>query len=195
MEDLEIVFKIMDKEEEGLRLLLECHGGKVNSYLKKKFSNILSDIEINEALYEAARKVWDKIESYDEDKGKLGAWFLIIARNCANDIISRESKFEATELTESSIVVDGIPLEISKTESKKITKLKKELKNAIKELPLTQKSIIEADLIAENGKASATRLAEIHGTTAGSIRGSRHKAIKNLEKKLSDTLSNFKKGK
>ena len=195
MEDLEIVFLIMDKEEEGLRLLLEHHGAKVHSYLKKHYKNVLSELEINEALYEAIDKIWCKIDSYDEKKGKLGAWFLRIAQHCAINIIRRESKFKAEELDKNSMTINGILLEKTKTESKKITKLKKELKNAINELPAMQKSIMESDLAAEGGQASAVRLAEMHGTTANSIRVSRNKAKKNLEKKLSDKLSNFKKGK
>ncbi|MCB0311494.1 MAG: sigma-70 family RNA polymerase sigma factor, partial [Bdellovibrionales bacterium] len=181
----------MDRDEEGLRCLLDTHGGKVKGYLAKTYGNVLSSIELNEALYQAAVNVWRNIDSYDENKGKLGSWFLRIAQNCAVDIIRRESKFSKNEVREFNGSLDGIETIEPTTDDKSVRKLKKAFRNAVKDLPPVQRSIIEADLAAEDGRASAARLAEMHGTTAGSIRVSRNKAKANLKRALEDEVSSF----
>ena len=190
MDDTEIAIMIMDRQEEGLRLLLDLHGSKVKSYLEKKFASALSWDEIDEALYQAADNVWRKIDQYDETKARLGAWFLRIAHNCAVNIIRRESKFEEYRANFEEGLTVPLTIEVSVENPTFDRKVKKAMKLAIDSLPPMQKSIIEADLMTEDGNASAARLAEMHGTTAGSIRVSRNKAKEKLKKSLEDAIEN-----
>lgn len=188
MEDIDIVLLLMERDELGLRALLDKHGGKVNGYLYKRYGNVLSYDEREEALAVATLKVWKAIDSFDEDKGSLSGWFIRITQRCVFDILRREKKFRDHEVelaAASQLKIMSVDLDLDSAPAKK---RKKALAAVIDKLPPMQKSIVEADLADEDGKAHSGRLAEILGTTAVSVRVLRKKALGTIRTELAPVI-------
>ena len=70
------------KDEEAFSYLYEHYSGALYGVIKQ----IIGELELsNDVLQEAFVNIWRRIESYDENKGRLFTWMLNIARNVAID--------------------------------------------------------------------------------------------------------------
>src|SRR4051812_5430757 len=83
LSDSEIVPRMKNSDEDGLRALLLIHGPKVRGFLEKRHGYHVAA----EAINESALLIFvDKINTYSPAKGALGPWFLRIAHRKAIDI-------------------------------------------------------------------------------------------------------------
>jgi RNA polymerase sigma factor (sigma-70 family) len=184
--DAEIAILMMERDEEGLRLLFRKHGPKVKGWLKQRYRHVLAELETDEALNVAAYKCWKSADSYDERRGSLGGWFLRIAQNAAIDILRQETR-QRLKSIEYDPGDDSAGSESGEPDTPdggpKDSPLREDFRAVVEELPALQKAIIKADLAA-NGVASAGRLAEIHGTSLNSIYVSRNKARDAIKRKM-----------
>src|SRR4051812_7667403 len=98
IDDVILVDRIRRGDQDAMRLLLRSHGSRVQGALTKRFGEILSDYEIEEAIQDAALKVWTAIGTYDSTVGVLRAWFYRIAFNAACDILRRDAGHRHSEL-------------------------------------------------------------------------------------------------
>lgn len=80
MNEHSIVQLISDRDEQGMRLLLQAYGALIR-YVAGPFLNDKDDIE--DCLQETAQKAWDRIESFDASKGSFRSWLTAVARNTA----------------------------------------------------------------------------------------------------------------
>ena len=70
------------KDEEAFGYLYEHYSGALYGVIKQ----IIGELELsNDVLQETFVNIWRRIESYDENKGRLFTWMLNIARNAAID--------------------------------------------------------------------------------------------------------------
>ena len=70
------------KDEEAFGYLYEHYSGALYGVIKQ----IIGEFELsNDVLQETFVNIWRRIESYDENKGRLFTWMLNIARNAAID--------------------------------------------------------------------------------------------------------------
>ncbi|MFK7742212.1 MAG: RNA polymerase sigma factor [Planctomycetota bacterium] len=88
--DDEIIRSLPDRQGSGLRLLMLHHGASVQEALRKAMGSKLGDSDIDEAMSAAAFHAWRKADSYDPERGTLRAWFYVIARNAARDILREQ---------------------------------------------------------------------------------------------------------
>jgi RNA polymerase sigma factor (sigma-70 family) len=81
-EEYELVASLRKKDEEAFSYLYEHYSGALYGVIKQ----IIGELELsNDVLQEAFVNIWRRIESYDENKGRLFTWMLNIARNAAID--------------------------------------------------------------------------------------------------------------
>ena len=82
--------------EQQLVSLLKTRDNQAFGYLYDHYSGalytiivqILSDVELaNDVLQEVFINIWRKIDSYDQNKGRLFTWMLNIARNASIDTL------------------------------------------------------------------------------------------------------------
>lgn len=186
--DSEIALLLMERSEEGVRLLLLRYTVRIKAYLRKYFGDVLATPELKEAFDEAVTKVWRFADRYEESQGSLGSWFIRIAQRSAQTIVRREERQRHKELAED---MEYNPAgHVTKEEEcqppdRKKERVLKDFAEEIENLPELQKAIIKADLAAgDGGIADAGRLAELHGTSRNSILVSRHKAKENLHKAM-----------
>lgn len=92
-----------------------------------------------EVLQDAFLKIWDKIETYDESKGKLFTWMLNVSRNLAID------KTRSREMSKSR-KTDDLDLLVNRIDSQKQSEQPVDaigLKETLGKLPEEQRFIIE----------------------------------------------------
>lgn len=81
-EEYELVASLRKKDEEAFSYLYEHYSGALYGVIKQ----IIGEFELsNDVLQETFVNIWRRIESYDENKGRLFTWMLNIARNAAID--------------------------------------------------------------------------------------------------------------
>jgi len=79
-EEYELVASLRKKDEEAFGYLYEHYSGALYGVIKQ----IIGEFELsNDVLQETFVNIWRRIESYDENKGRLFTWMLNIARNAA----------------------------------------------------------------------------------------------------------------
>lgn len=187
VDDADIALLMMDRDQEGLRLLLRKYGGRIKAYVRKHFGDALAEPERKEALNVAAFNVWRFASRYDESKGTLGSWFIRIAQRAAQSILRKEERHRHKELEYEPSYDPAGPEEQEECDipDRQKERMLTDLMTAIDRLHPLQQAIIKADLAAGNdGPANAARLAQLHGTTKSSIYASRNYAKMNLHKEM-----------
>ena len=98
-----VIAKLRSRDESGLQDLLQ-HFGPLLRYVIKPF---LSDERDREAvLQNVLLTVWEKIDSFDTEKGSWTSWLTAIARNAALNRARTEKRHKADELTEEEAALD-----------------------------------------------------------------------------------------
>jgi len=175
--DDDIALRMMEREELGLRLLLHKYGGKVKSFLRWKYGGQLDRDDREDLLYQAAFRAWKYIDSFDDAKGSLGAWFIGIAQNVAIDFLAKER-----------LPVEGLehdpPTQADETEmDPERRRLFEDLDRVIEQLPRMQQLVAKEDL-RSGGEADGPALAKKLGTSANAVRVNRSKGRATIAEKL-----------
>jgi len=173
----DIALRMMEREELGLRLLLLKYGGKVKSFLRWKYGGQLDREDREDLLYQAAFRAWKYIDSFDDAKGSLGAWFVGIAQNVTIDFLKRERLPVG--------VVDYDPPEhVDETEmDPERRRLFEDLDRVIEQLPRMQQLVAKEDL-RSGGEADGPALAKNLGTSANAVRVARSKGRATIAENL-----------
>ena len=81
-DEKELVTALRSKDDQAFGYLYDHYAGALYSVVKQ----IVGDAEVSsDVLQETFVNIWRKIDSYDENKGRLFTWMLNIARNAAID--------------------------------------------------------------------------------------------------------------
>ena len=92
----ELVAALKRKERKALEYLYDHYSEALYGVI---FQIIQNDPLAEDALQESFVKIWKKIESYDQSKGRLFTWLLRISRNTAIDLLrSKHQKVAKYEL-------------------------------------------------------------------------------------------------
>ncbi|MEL6254127.1 MAG: sigma-70 family RNA polymerase sigma factor [Bacteroidota bacterium] len=80
----ELVVALKRKERKALEYLYDHYSDALYGVILQIIQN---DALAEDALQESFVKIWKKIESYDQSKGRLFTWLLRISRNTAIDLL------------------------------------------------------------------------------------------------------------
>lgn len=185
VDDDDIALLLMERDKDGVRLLLQSHGPRVVGFLRKYFLAHADD-----ALQEALKKVLNSIDTFDDTKGKLGAWFLTVARNAALDLIRGEKKHDhlayddVGDIEAPACQSDGGSAQVEPYDPLVLDKDRALLTEILESLPPMQRQILMRDAAHRDGLVPASELADELESTAGSIRANRAKAWKAVDEQL-----------
>lgn len=184
-----LLLRMMEQDEEALAELLRLYVAEVNGYLIKLYGNVLSNIEIQVAINEAAFRVWRHASKCNLDRAPIRGWFLKIAKNEAIRLIEQGEQFVPFDENAHGWTMDDCQQE--ETEADRKTKRRIKLLDYIVERKLVglQQNIIKED-IAAGDKADNARLATKYGKTENNIHASRHKARDNIAKHMAELERN-----
>lgn len=101
LENLKLINRLKAKDQGALRALYEKYSGSLLHIISK----IIQPKELaEELLQDVFVKIWEKIEQYDEDKGRLFTWMVQIARNTAIDK-ARLKSYQKKDKTDSIDII------------------------------------------------------------------------------------------
>lgn len=182
-DDATLVRRIADRQDErALRTLVARYAKRVTGHLRSQFRDQLRHPEIDQAVNDAALKVWDAAAKFDPGRpGGFGPWFLTIAHNCALDLLRGEE--DHPELDPAHDPQDHCEDEShapSPQTEWRIAQMEDIIENELKGL---EQIVARADL-ALGDSADSRRLATENGTTVGSIDTTRSKVRKKIRTKI-----------
>ena len=97
MEEQEIIRLIREKNEQGAALLLRHYAPLMRYIIAPILAN---EQDREECLSEAVMRVWEKIDTYDPQRGGWSAWLTAVTRNAArNRARQKRSGSDTEELT------------------------------------------------------------------------------------------------
>ncbi|MCM1364816.1 MAG: sigma-70 family RNA polymerase sigma factor [Faecalibacterium sp.] len=114
--DEKIVWLIKSRDEDGL-LLLEQSYGKMIKYIVCSIISDKSDAE--ECISDIYGKAWDKIDSFDSQKGEFRSWLTAISRNTAVNKLKKNSVTHC-EIDESMTNDETVEAAVMKKEQRKM---------------------------------------------------------------------------
>lgn len=165
-------------DQEGLNRLLADHGGRIRWVLRREFSSVLDDSEIDEAINQAAHKAWRNARRYDAGRGSLRSWFYVIARTSTLRLLEqkkRRANLSYLPDLDASQARATAPEPVPADQQQFVDVLYR----CIDELSPQQRAVVLADLAA-GGTAPATELAAELKTTPNSVYVSRNAARRQL---------------
>ncbi|MFL5771584.1 MAG: RNA polymerase sigma factor [Flavisolibacter sp.] len=96
----ELVASLRKRDNQAFEYLYDHYSGALHTVIRQ----IVGEMELsNDVLQETFLNIWNRIENYDETKGRLFTWMLNIARNAAIDK-TRSKGFRQSQL---QIPLDG----------------------------------------------------------------------------------------
>jgi RNA polymerase sigma factor (sigma-70 family) len=157
--------------------MLTDHGNGVRWTLRKEFSKVLDELQIDDAINQATLRVWRSAHRFDPSRGTLRAWFYAVARNCAKRVLERRRRDEVRYVDDLDSAAERIVGE--EYTAPQQLRFAHDLRRCIDRLPPQQRAVILADLAA-GGTATTEDLASELRTTRNSIYVSRTNARKSL---------------
>lgn len=178
--DRETLELLVQGRQEGLQNLINDHAPYVRAYVKRKLGTLLDHWQIEETMSLASLRAWQSATRFDPTRGRLRAWFAVVARNCGLSLIAQQQG-------QPFVSIDGIDPTIlgvasGKTEARRM-QLVVDVHRAIGLLPQLQRSVLLADLNAGT-TLPAPLLAERFRSTTQSIYVARHRGRRELRKHL-----------
>lgn len=172
MKEQEIIELILAKDERGMDALL-AHHGPLMRYVIAPILPTAEDRE--ECLSEAAMRVWDKIDQFDEDRGSFNAWLTAITRNTALNRLRRAAS-EDSEIPENTPSPEPTPEERLLREERQAA-----VKHALKQLSQSERSLFYRKYYYLQ---STAQIASELGMTERAVEGKLYRLKKRLRKML-----------
>lgn len=183
-DDDTIVLQMLDRQEEGLRALVQVHGPYIRGFLRNRWGRYLDDLELQAVFNVATWKAWKYIGRYDDKKKELRTWYALIAHRAAATARQQRKKKEAAALEDHPTYDPGKEREADAVRSPVNTKRLADLEAVINALPGLQQRIIRADLADASGQADSMCLSRQWGNPVNSIEVSRNKARKKIAEEM-----------
>ena len=165
---------------------LRARKREVFEYLYDRYSSALygvvarilpSEDIAEEVLHDAFLRIWDRIDSYDPQKGRLFTWMLNIARNLAIDKSRSKEISKARKTGDIENLVDGIDRNRSESQHEDVIGLKE----VLNQLPDEQKFVV--DYLYLRGYTQS-ELADEFGIPLGTVKTRLRSAMIALRSKL-----------
>ncbi len=173
MEDQELLEKIKQPESKnfGFNLLVKKYQQKIYWHIQKM---VIDHDDTDDLVQEVFVKVWNNLDKFRED-AQLYTWIYRIATNeCLNFLRKKRNKFflpindvanDLTQKLDQHPLIDGDEIQLR-------------LQKALLKLPDKQRLVFNMKYFDE---MKYEEIAEITGTSVGSLKANYHHAVKKLE--------------
>ena len=136
MSEIDLIAGLNRKDRSAMEYLYDHYSAALYGVVNRLIKN--EDIA-QEVLQDAFLKIWDRIDSYNPDKGKLFTWMLNLTRNLAID------KTRSKEMSKGR-KTDDLDLLVNKIDRQEQSELQVDaigLKEVLDQLPVEQKFVVE----------------------------------------------------
>jgi len=172
----EIVIRLWDGDETVLAEMLVQYAPSLEKAIGGKYPSF-SPQDLEDIICEAIKRLWAKRDEYDDAKGSISGLLYRIADNIAKDILKsgwheleskRESFYEDSieDIIDTNVEIESEPKPSNNYDSK----LNRDLRAIVSNLPDIQQKIIWAYALAPEGEINASVLSKELEYPAGTIR-------------------------
>jgi DNA-directed RNA polymerase specialized sigma24 family protein len=98
IDQIDLMRRLVQKDQDALALLLQVYGPKLKGWLRARFGAVLQSAEIDEALSVTAYNAWRFADRYAASRAPLEAWLIAIAGNAARSILRSETRHRRKQL-------------------------------------------------------------------------------------------------
>lgn len=172
----EAAIRLWDSDETVRAEILVQYAPSLEKAIGRKYPSF-SPQDLEDIVCEAIKRLWAKRDEYDDSKGNVSGLLYRIADNCAKDILKsgwqklqdrRENFYEDSleDIIDTKVEDDNENEPSSNYDSK----LNKDLRAIINNLPDVQQKIVWAFALAPEGEINAPILSKELGYPAGTIR-------------------------
>ena len=95
MDDATMIELLRRSPEKGLQAAIEQYGGKVKAVAIRILGNRCA-ADVEDCMAETFARLWRHWEKFDPEKGSLGGYTCMIARNAAIDMLRRRPEWESS---------------------------------------------------------------------------------------------------
>lgn len=177
--DEELVCGVRQGQEAALTALYDRHAGHVYAVAIR----ILGDRELaEEVVQDTFLNCWNRVETYQPARGRIGAWLIGVARNRAIDILrSRPNQARRREM---ATFPDTIQTAAAEATDQVV--LRDVVSAALAKLPLEQRQVIE---LAYYGGLTQAEISQQLGAPLGTIKTRTRTAMERLRSVLHPLFS------
>jgi len=178
-DDAELVRRLKERDPQALSDLYDRYGRVAYSLIYRIVRNqgVAEDL-----VQESFLRVWNRVQSFDAERGALGAWLLTVARNRAIDYI-RSVDGRMTQGSLDMAQLENPALFSGMDESALSVDRSRRLKNAFEKLNPNQRIVIE---LAYFEGFSHTEMADRLKQPLGTVKTWVRSALKTLRDELAD---------
>lgn len=185
-EEIELMRQIKSRDESALEELYELYKrllfGMIFSIVKKRE-------EAEDVLQEVFVKIWNKADSFDENRGNVYSWIVTLARNKAIDRL-RSKAYKTQQKASVSIHEPLFTLEGDKADPLETTIFSDRaelVKKALNEIPESQKEVIK---IAYFRGLTQSEIADQLDIPLGTVKTRTRQGMIKLKSILAEYISN-----
>jgi RNA polymerase sigma factor (sigma-70 family) len=172
----EVAIRLWDGDETVIAEILVQYAPCLEKALGGKYPSFSSQ-DLEDIVSEAIKRLWAKRNEYDDSKGSVRCLLYWIADNCAKDILKsgwqklqdRRKNFYDDSLEE-MIGTETVDAKEKEVPDNYDSKINKDLRTIVKNLPDIQQKIVWAFALAPEGEINAPMLSKELGYPAGTIR-------------------------
>jgi RNA polymerase sigma-70 factor, ECF subfamily len=178
-EDADLVRRLKAHEPKAMNDLYDRYGRLTYSLI---FRIVRNPATSQDLVQETFLRIWNRVQSFDAERGALGAWVLTIARNRAIDHLrSVDGRMEASAIDLEQLERPGLFAKLDAT-ALAIDRARR-LKSAFEKLTPTQRQVIE---LAYYEGLSQTEMADRLKQPLGTVKTWTRSALKILRDELAE---------
>ncbi len=178
-EDPNLVRRLKAHEPKAMNDLYDRYGRMAYSLIYRIVRNSSTAEDL---VQETFLRVWNRVQSFDAERGALGAWILTVARNRAIDYLrSVDGRMEASAIELDHLERPGLFAKLDAT-ALAIDRVRR-LKSAFEKLTPAQRQVIE---LAYYEGMSQTEMAERLKQPLGTVKTWTRSALKILRDELAE---------
>lgn len=132
--------------------------------------------DAEDALSEAAMRIWERIDTFDETKGSFAAWVTAVTRHTALNLLRNARRRQTEEIPEESVSTEATPEEQLLEDE-----LKRTLASALATLSREERTLFYRKYYY---RQSTAKIAAEMGWTVRAVEGRLYRIKKKLRKKL-----------
>lgn len=172
----ELAIRLWDGDETVIAEILVQYAPCLEKALGGKYPSF-SPQDLEDIVCEAIKRLWAKRNEYDDSKGSVRCLLYRIADNCAKDILKSgwqklqdKRKNFYDDSFEEMITADTTDEDKNELPDDYNSKINKDLRAVVENLPNIQQKIVWAFALAPEGEINASMLSKELGYPAGTIR-------------------------
>ena len=178
-DDADLVRRLKAHEPKAMNDLYDRYGRLTYSLI---FRIVRNPSTAEDLVQEAFLRVWNRVQSFDAERGALGAWVLTVARNRAIDYLrSTDGRMQAGAMELDQLERPGLFAKLDST-ALAIDRVRR-LKSAFEKLTPPQRQVIE---LAYYEGMSQTEMAERLNQPLGTVKTWTRSALKILRDELAE---------